>query len=51
MATHLEGLGIPVLDLLDRWHVTYIVRKFIEFFGTVRQSDWELLFPCKRLAG
>ncbi len=49
MGAHLEGLDIPVLDFLDGGHVAQIVGKFIEFFGTVRQSDRELLFPCKGL--
>ena len=41
---HLEGLHIPVLDLLYRRHATQIVREFIKFFGSVRQSNGELLF-------
>lgn len=51
IVTHLEGLGIPVLDPLDGGHVTYIMGKVIEFSGAVGESDWELLFPCIRLAG
>ena len=41
---HLERLRIPVLDLLNRLHAAQIVRKFIEFFGSVRQSNGEFLF-------
>lgn len=48
-AAHLEGLDIPVLDFLDGGHVAEIVGKFIEFFGTVCQSDRELLFTCRGL--
>lgn len=41
---HLEGLRIPVLDLLDRLHVTEIVRKFVKFFGSMGQSNGKFLF-------
>jgi len=36
---NLEGLRVPVLDLLNRLHVTQIVREFVKFFSSVRQSN------------
>jgi hypothetical protein len=41
---HLEGLRIPVLDLLNRLHVTQIVWKFVKFLGSVCQSNGKFLF-------
>ena len=51
MVTHLERLGIPVLDPLYGGHVAYIMGEVIEFSGAVRESNWEFLFPCRRLTG
>ena len=41
---HLKGLRIPVLDLLDRWHATHVVRELIKFLGSMRQSDGEFFY-------
>lgn len=41
---HLKGLRIPVLDLLNRRHATHIVREFIKFLGSMRQSDGEFFY-------
>jgi len=38
---HLEGLCIPVLDLLNRRHATHVVRELIKFLGSMGQSDRE----------
>lgn len=41
---HLKGLPIPVLDLLNRRHATHVVREFIKFLGSMRQSDGEFFY-------
>jgi len=42
--THLKGLCVPYFDLFNRRHATQIVGKVIEFLGSVRQSNGELLY-------
>jgi hypothetical protein len=44
---HLKGLPIPVLDLLNRRHATHVVREFIKFLGSMRQSDGEFFYFCQ----
>jgi hypothetical protein len=41
--THLEGLGIPVLDLLDGRHVAEVMWQLIEFFHSMSQAYRQLL--------
>ena len=44
MIAHLKGLCIPVLDLLDRRHVTHVVWELIKFLGSMRQSDGQFFY-------
>jgi hypothetical protein len=41
--TYLERLCVPVLDLLNGRHATQAMRKFIQFFGSMRQSHGKFL--------
>lgn len=41
--THLETLGIPVLNFTYGGHFTQVIRKFIKLFNAVGKADWKLL--------
>ena len=42
--THLEGLSVPVLDLVDGGHVAEVVGKLVELLYSVGEADGELLW-------
>ena len=41
--TNLERLGIPVLDLLNAWHMAEVMRELIELLYAVGKPDRQLL--------
>ena len=41
--TDLEGLGIPVLDLVDGGHVAEIVGKLVKLLDSVSEANRKLL--------
>lgn len=47
--TYLEGLGIPVLDLLHRGHIVEPVGQGFQLLDAMRQADGQLL--GKKLRG
>lgn len=49
MCAHLERLGVPGLDLLDRRHLVKAIWKVIKFLDSVGQTDGELF--SKELGG
>ena len=49
--THLEGLGIPVLDLLYARHVVQAQRQLVEVLYAVGESYRELLCGDARVRG
>ena len=44
---HLEGLSVPVLDLVDGGHVAEVVRELVELLYPVGETDREFL--CERV--
>ena len=44
MLAYLKRLRVPVFDLLDGWHTTQVMREFIQFFGSMRQSHGKFLY-------
>lgn len=49
LCAHLERLGVPGLDLLDRRHLVKAIWKVIKFLDSVGQTDGELF--SKELGG